>query len=83
MLRRIRLSASSKLASIFFPAASARSILNLDLMEEESVSDSFWHELDVVAPPGYQHLALPLVDDSRVFVSHKDPFLDLWYCDVS
>lgn len=32
------------------------------------------HELDVVTPPGGQHLALPLVGDSCVFVSHQRPF---------
>ena len=32
------------------------------------------HELDVVTPPGGQHLALPLVGDSCVFVSHRRPF---------
>ena len=31
-------------------------------------------ELDVVTPPGGQHLALPLVGDSCVFVSHRRPF---------
>lgn len=32
------------------------------------------HELDVVTPLGGQHLALPLVGDSCVFVSHQRPF---------